>query len=109
MSDSVPLEQHFTDPDVVAATAVRLRRLQIKLYNKSQLTRRVMTPAGQGAAIRQHAECMLIAHIAWALEEGRLQIAAPTEDTMAARMAADVEMHFGTYQEPPPGQGSTGG
>lgn len=104
MSDSAPELEHFSNPDVVAATAVRLRRLQLRLYEKAGVTGRIVTPTGRRALERQMAECNLVSQIAWALEEGRLVILSPTEDVMAARMAADIDMHFGVYQPPPPGQ-----
>ena len=91
----------FSDTLTVDRVSVRLRRLQMRLWDKMSEIGRVATPQARAVHIQLHQDFDMIAAIAYALEEGRLEIREPTEDTLAARMATDVDLHFGVTPERP--------
>lgn len=91
----------LADRELTDRVSVRLRKLQVRIYGKLQQVGMIVPPAARAEHAKLRAEFDAIAAIAYALEEGRLDIREPDEDTMAARMAADVEMHFGVYTPPP--------
>jgi len=90
----------LNDAALCDRVSIRLRQLQMKLEKETHQIGRIVTVAGRARHAELREEHHALATIAWALEEGRLLIAEANEDTMAARMAADIEIHFGTTPEP---------
>ena len=92
-------ESHLDDTAVAASVSVQLRLLQMRLFNQNQKVSRIITPQARAVRAQLIHQGEMVAAIAYALEEGRLEIREPDEDTMAARMAVDVDLHFGVTDQ----------
>lgn len=103
MKPQEEMQVDLTDRERVDRVTIALRRLQIKLWQKSRESAAITTAAGRAETERQAGDHLFVGLLALALEENRVVILPPTEDTYAKRMADDVDRNFGETEEPDEG------